>query len=340
VTGAIDIRVTTSANAVDAHHPKAALRSADAPAPLVSLIIPLYESDPTLGDCLRALKRQTFRNVEVILIDSTPHDAAATVARGVLPEATYVAAGHRLLAHAARNVGAAHAGGELLVFTDPDIYPNADWLERLVTAWRERPDAVVLGSIACHGRRWLDRGVHLVKFNVCLPGGDARAVPLGWSGNLLVERRVFESLGGWDAATILGDSLFTARARAAGHTLWFEPRAVVQHDHERVRFTNFVRERFRRGHEFAAVEDAGGFESNQSSPAASRPHPLRVLFLSPFRIVNRIVFIGRAASDSNLSADYWFTLPVVACGVIAWYAGICSYHWHRLTPWQRPATSG
>src|SRR5687768_14228290 len=105
--------------------------SADAPAPQVSVIIPLYESHTTLGDCLRAVKRQTFPAVEVILVDSTPHDMAANVARAILPNAIYLSVGRRLLPHAARNLGAARASGNLLVFTDPDIYPNGGWLERL-----------------------------------------------------------------------------------------------------------------------------------------------------------------------------------------------------------------
>jgi GT2 family glycosyltransferase len=316
-----------------------ALNRGDVPAPLVSVIVPLYESQATVGACLEGLKCQTFRDFEVILVDSSSHARSASVGRAVLPDATYRHVGHRLLPQEARNFGAEGARGELLVFTDPDIYPAADWLDRLVTAWRERPTAVVLGAIACHGRRWLDRGVHLCKFNICLPGGDARAVLLGWSGNVLVERRLFASLGGWNVAYVQGDSVFTARARAAGHALWFEPRAVVRHDHEHLRFADFIRERFRRGREFAVMTCDGALDSADARPGTSRLRSLSVLLFSPFRVVNRLAFIGRAAAGARMLGDYWLTLPVVFCGVSAWYAGMCAHHWNRLVRGERAERS-
>jgi glycosyltransferase involved in cell wall biosynthesis len=311
------------------------------PLPEVSIIIPLYESQATLGDCLLALKRQTFHDFEVILVDSSPHDTAAEVARQSLPCAIYLRAGRRLLSQAARNFGAERSRGGLLVFTDPDIYPAADWLERLVATWSERPGAVVLGSIACHDRRWLDRGIHLCKFNICLPGGEARAVSLGWSGNVLMDRQLFESMGGWSEAVTQGDSIFTARAHAAGHILWFEPRALVVHDHERVRFLDFIRERYRRGREFAELDAAGNLETRDLVAGASfRPQSISVMLLTPLRIINRLLFIARAAANSHLAIDYWLTLPVVLSGVSAWYAGIWSHHWNRLIHGERPTSSG
>jgi GT2 family glycosyltransferase len=166
-------------------------------------------------------------------------------------DAQYVHTDHRLLPQAARNCGAKHAHGKLLAFTDPDIYPAPDWLGRLGQAVTAR-HAVVLGSISCFGKRWLARGVHLCKFNICLPGGEARSAPLGWSGNVLVEREVFDSLGGWDEEYTQGDTAFTSRVRSTGGDLWFEPHAVVEHDHGRLRFVDFLRERYDRGFEFAA----------------------------------------------------------------------------------------
>lgn len=297
--------------------------------PLVSVIIPLHESHRTLGKCLESLKGQTFRDFEVVLVDSSPDRRSAAVSHAVLPSADYVHAGRQLLPQAARNLGAERARGKLFAFTDPDIYPATDWLERLVGAWRERP-AVVVGAIACFGRRWLDRGVHLCKFNICLPGGHARPVPLGWSGNLLVERGLFESLGRLDPEHIQGDTVFTARARSAGHEIWFEPRAVVAHDHERLRIADFIGERYRRGHEFATLEAAGHLEADHSNGTRSRCSALHGLLLYPLRVPNRVIHIGRAAAAANLLGDYWCTLPVVLSGVTAWYTGMWVCHWRRL----------
>jgi glycosyltransferase involved in cell wall biosynthesis len=296
--------------------------------PLVSVIIPLYESQGTLGRCLVALKSQTFRDFEVILVDSSPHDKAHPVAQSVMPNAEYVHVERRLLPQAARNVGAERARGDLYAFTDPDVYPAPGWLEYLVGAWRAG-HPVVLGCIACHGRRWLDRGIHFCKFNICLPGGEARSVPLGWSGNLLVGRRLFEALGGWDPEHVQGDSVFSARVRAAGHELWFEPRAVVEHDHEGVGFRGFVTERYRRGLEFASLELSGRLEPGEPAGASVSRRSLRQLLLSPLLVPRRVIRIGRVAAKARLGLEYCSTLPVVLSGVSAWYAGMWVCHWER-----------
>jgi GT2 family glycosyltransferase len=150
---------------------------------------------------------------------------------------------------AARNVGARIANGELLAFTDPDIYPPSEWLSSVVGAY-ERTHGIVLGAIACHVRRRLDLAAHLCRFNVCLPVSQAGPVPMGWSGNILMARRAFDALGGWDAAHTQGDATFTAQARSAGHELWFEPDAVVYHDHAGVGLRAFLREHYARRCEF------------------------------------------------------------------------------------------
>ncbi len=293
--------------------------------PLISVIIPLYNSDETLDRCLASLDHQTFRNFEVVLVDSSPDDRSAAVCRTHAVDALYVHTDHRLLPQAARNCGAQYAHGRLLAFTDPDIYPAPDWLARLARAATAR-HAVVVGSIACFGRGWLARGAHLCKFNICLPAGEARSAPLGWSGNILVERGIFDSLGGWDEDYTQGDTAFTSRVRSTGGDLWFEPRAVVEHDHGPLRFLDFVRERYRRGFEFAEMEEAGRIA------ARPRASSLGELMRYPLRVPNRILFIGRAARQAGVLRDYFLTLPVIVAGVTAWYAGMWACHWRH---WRR-----
>jgi glycosyltransferase involved in cell wall biosynthesis len=297
-------------------------------APRVSIIVPAYESDRTLGTCLQCLQAQTFDDFELIVVDSSPDDRARALVRRIAPAAIYIHSPARLWPQAARNAGVLRARGEVLVFTDPDIYPPRRWLEMLVTAGAEH--AVVLGSIACHGRRWLDRGAHLCKFSICLPGGEARAVRLGWSGNIRVERGLFDTLGGWEAAFVQGDSAFTERVRRAGHPLWFEPRCRVEHDHEGLTLRSFVKERFARGREFAAMEVQGVLQDGRWAGAITPARALVMIALTPLRIANAMRRVFAAARAAGSTRDYLETAPLVLLGLAAWYGGMLARYAARV----------
>ena len=297
-------------------------------APLASIIIPAFEFHHTLGTCLESIRAQQCTDFELIVVDSSPEDRARVIVESVYPNAIYFHSAVRLLPQAARNYGAHHARGEVLVFTDPDIYPPPLWLDTLLAAWREG-HPVVLGAIACQGKRWIDRGAHLCKFAICLPAGEARQASLGWSGNILVTRTLFESLGGWEAERTQGDSVFTARVRQAGYPLWFEPKAIVFHDHERLNLLSFLAERRMRGAEFAEIEVGGALgESRWATPVIPR-RLLPMLGLLPLRIANRAMHIGIEAHRAGLAGDFVQTLPVVLLGVTAWYLGMAQTYWKQ-----------
>ena len=269
---------------------------------------------------------QTFRDFELLIVDSTPEAEAsghydrarATVAASPIA-AHYIRSTLRLGPHDARNVGARHARGELLVFTDPDIYPDAGWLAALVLA-HDRTRGVIFGAIACHGRRWFDIGVHLCKFAICLPERDARPVHYGWSGNVLCARSAFDAVGAFPRNPWHGDTVLSVRLQAAGVTLLFEPAAIVRHDHEGVQLGPFLRERFERGRELAAITADG---SLTGVPWTRRERLRRVVtsMFWPLKVARACVVVGRGAWRAGLVRDFVRTFPVVAAGQSAWVLG-------------------
>jgi GT2 family glycosyltransferase len=211
----------------------------------VSVIIPAYRSHATIAGCLTALHRQTDRDFEVVVVDSSPDERTAEVVRGGFPEVIFERSAVRLLPHAARNRGVELAGGGLLIFTDPDVYADAGWLAALRSAHRATGQPVV-GALACHGSGWLDTAIHICKFSKWLPGGSPRPIDMGPTAALLVRRETFDLLGGFSPDYLLADALFSWEIRRRGALLWFEPGAVVEHHHHDD-WRSFLRERFVRG---------------------------------------------------------------------------------------------
>lgn len=274
--------------------------------PAVSVIIPCYRSQDTVGGCLQALRRQSREDVEVVVVDSSPDDATAQVVRR-FPEVTFVRSAERLLPHAARNRGVERAGGELLVFTDPDVYAAPDWIERLVAAHEGRRDRVVVGALACHGERWLDVGVHLCKFSKWLPGGPPRPVDVSPTANMLIHRATFAALGGFSDDHMLADALFSWRLTERGCTLWFEPRAVVEHHH----LTGpraFLRERYQRGALF------GDLRSGWNGHGPGRDLLYLTVSVLPIRLPRILALVAGHCRTAGQLGALVRTLPVVVLG--------------------------
>lgn len=96
--------------------------------PLISVIVPLYNSSAYLDICLQSLASQTYRNFEVIMIDDASQDDTVVKASKWAHQYANFYLFRQTRNHGvaiARNVGLMHANGELISFMDPD-----DWCER------------------------------------------------------------------------------------------------------------------------------------------------------------------------------------------------------------------
>lgn len=277
--------------------------------PTLSIVIPAYRSERTIEASLRSFTAQGYR-AEIVVVDSSPDERTAEVVRRVAG-VRLIRSGARLLPHGARNAGARASAGELLLFTDPDIYPGEGAVEALVQAWKRHGGAVV-ATLACHGSAWLDRGVHLSKFDLWLAGSAERSVDLGPTSGLLCPRRAFEQVGGFREDLMLGDTVFSWALREAGVPMRLEPRAVFRHHHVQ-RWPDFVRERFARGREFAGLRRANGSSVQKVYDLAST-----LTLVRPARVVWRAAANARRA---GLGRDAVLTSPVVAGGTLAWFAG-------------------
>ncbi len=286
------------------------------PAVAVSIVVPVYQSQRTLARCLEALSRQTRRDFEIILVDSSPGQECETIATAgaaTMPGLRYTHSPRRLLPQAAREVGVAMARAPLLLFTDPDCYAAPDWLEELLAAHRAA-EGPVAGALACHGRRWLDSGVHLCKFSKWLPAGERRAVDMGPTAALLIPRRLFERAGGFGGHDLLGDTVLSWTLRRDGGTIWFAPRAVASH-HHLATWRSFLAERYRRGKIFARLR--------LDWLHAGRPVALGYLLASalPLRLATNLAHAARHAGRARMLGSFAVQLPVVAAGHGASLAG-------------------
>ena len=210
-------------------------------APCVSVVVPVFNDDAGVTNLLGALRLQTRRDFEVLVVDN-----------GSLPPiklGEYADLQVRLVqcptpgSYAARNAGAAAALGQVLAFTDADCIPDPAWVEHGATRLlRVAPGAVVGGEVRLQPpdpRTGVGLYQYLVGFqqerNITAKGFSVTA-------NLFCTREQFERIGAFDTRLLSGGDLeWGRRAARMGIRTVFVPEAVVT-TRPRISFASAMRQ--------------------------------------------------------------------------------------------------
>ncbi|WP_294455629.1 glycosyltransferase family 2 protein [uncultured Bacteroides sp.] len=99
--------------------------------PLVSIIVPIYNSENYLNRCLDSILSQTFCDWELILIDDGSTDQSVGICEEYAQKDNRIRVFHKQNGgvSSARNIGLKNAKGEWVTFCDSDDFVNPDWLE-------------------------------------------------------------------------------------------------------------------------------------------------------------------------------------------------------------------
>jgi peptidoglycan/xylan/chitin deacetylase (PgdA/CDA1 family) len=178
--------------------------------PLVSIVVPAYNEEYVLEDCLVALQQQDYSGpYEIIVVNNASTDRTPEIARSL---------GARVVDEPAKGyvralrAGFAAAQGDIIACTDADTIVPPDWLSRLVAALTSRSDVVAAaGTFAFHdGPAWL-------RFLSRLLGRCNWDVS---GGNMAVWRWAYQALGGFDPTVNMGaDRELGLRLRRIGRTI-------------------------------------------------------------------------------------------------------------------------
>jgi glycosyltransferase involved in cell wall biosynthesis len=128
---------------------------------LVSVIIPLYNTEKYIGACLESVLGQTHKELEVIVVDDGSTDGGAAIAEGFADERIQVDRGPNRGGAAARNRGLALARGEAVAFLDADDLWYPEKLSEQIGVLQGDRDVVAVGAVFHYlsgdGRRLLGR---------------------------------------------------------------------------------------------------------------------------------------------------------------------------------------
>ena len=127
--------------------------------PIVSIIVPVYNAEKYLGECLDSLVKQTLGDIEIVAVDDGSTDSSAAILANYAQRDSRV----RVIPQEnggvsrARNAGLEAARGEYVLFVDSDDYVRLDACEFLVNRVSESgADIVVFGGKTFPTKRWAD----------------------------------------------------------------------------------------------------------------------------------------------------------------------------------------
>ncbi|HZP88613.1 MAG TPA: glycosyltransferase [Burkholderiales bacterium] len=222
-----------------------------------SVVVCTYNRCESLRRTLAALRAQVAGpelSWEILVVDNNSSDATKRVVEefaSTFPRARYLYERNQGLSHA-RNTGIAAARGHVILFTDDDVAPEPEWVQRMVTGMVASGCDAAGGYIApvweSSPPNWLTQRFHgflAIKTERTDTYEITEGLPLPFGANMAFKREVFTRLGLFDVnrgrkGAVLAsgeDGEFFARLLASGGKVMFFGDARVHHAVESFRLT-------------------------------------------------------------------------------------------------------
>jgi len=210
----------------------------------VTVVVPARNAAESLLPCIESIRSQ---GAPVIVVDDGSVDDTADVAEKagavVLRQTPKGPA-------AARNLGARHAAGEILLFTDADCLPAAQWVSEMVKPFEDETVVGVKGVYSTEQTGWIPQLAQVEFEDRYKLLAKKRSIDMVDTHAAAYRREVFLRYGGFDetfGAASNEDTEFSYRLAEEGNRMVFAPEAVVVHKHPE-RLWEYARKKFGRGY--------------------------------------------------------------------------------------------
>jgi len=109
---------------------------------LVSIIVLNYNAGELLLNCINSLKKSTYQNIEILVVDNISSDDSHTKCKKQFPDIKLIQNKKNLGYCGGNNVGIKEAKGEFIVILNPDTVVEENWLDEIFNAFNEFGDGL------------------------------------------------------------------------------------------------------------------------------------------------------------------------------------------------------
>lgn len=178
--------------------------------PLISVIVPTKNSKNFLEQCLESVKNQTYKNIEIIVVDNFSTDGTQALAR----KYTNKVFEHGPERSAQVNYGVAKSNGEYVYKIDSDFVLDKDVVKQCMEEIQKGFDAIVVHNSPDVRVSWIAK---IRKFEV-----DMYKYDLTFSSARFLKKSVYEAIGGFNSAITAGEDFdFQNKLNRGGYKTGF-----------------------------------------------------------------------------------------------------------------------
>jgi len=206
---------------------------------MISVVIPTLNEGNIIERCLKSLSKQTYKDFEVIIVDSGSKDGTIGTAKKYKCRVIYEP---RRGVPLARNRGAREAKGDIVVCSDGDsVYP-ADWLEKIAKHFEDKEVVAVGGPIAPADGKLKHRLIFKITSDYFARFAKLFGFIVFHGVNSSFRKDAYVKAGGYsERIKTLDDNEFPNRIKKLGKVV-FDPSLVVKSSTRRFEKAGYVRE--------------------------------------------------------------------------------------------------
>jgi GT2 family glycosyltransferase len=216
--------------------------------PFLSIILVNYKNPDITIDSVHSIAQSTFRDYQIIIIDNESSAESVTKLTTRCPDCVIIPQKENIGFAEGNNVGIQYAlqsGSEMILFLNNDTVVDKDLLKNLIETARRSSEIGVVGAkiyyFGSSGTLWYAGGRFNIRKAIAVHDGMKRKDSPEFNIEretdfvtgccLLTKKNVIEKIGTLDGRFFMyyEDSDFCIRARKAGYSIIYQPRAVLHH---------------------------------------------------------------------------------------------------------------
>ena len=268
---------------------------------MFSIIIPVKEINQYIIDFVPLILKQSYKKFEIIILPNDfPKKIPETLKNKKIKIIPSGAGGPAMK----RDLGAEKSKGDILAFIDDDAYPSRDWLEKAEKEFNNDSVSAIGGpNLTPEKSNFFQKVSGDVLASYLVSAGESGRYKIGKrkeiddfpSCNLLIRKKVFKKVGGFDTGFWPGeDTKLCLDIKEQGGKIIYSPEVIVYH-HRRKTFKEYLKQIF------SYAKHRGYFAKKYPGNSAKLGYMIPSLFvlglvtggvLSYFSFIVRIAYLG------------------------------------------------